>query len=112
MGEKRIVRRAQRIRAKLAKTFPRLSVFRSNKYIRAQIIDDKSGNTLAAVSGRLVNREERESRQSVAHNVGELIAQLAVKKRITRVVFDRGPYKYHGVIRQLAEGARKGGLKF
>lgn len=79
---------------------PRLSVYRSNKSIYAQIIDDAKGITLAAFSGK------------VPAEVGERLAKLALKKGISQVVFDRRTYRYHGRVKALAEGARKGGLKF
>lgn len=96
-------RRHRRVRAKIkgTKSCPRLSVFRSNKHIYAQLIDDEKGKTLAAVS------------DSQAYEVGKLIAQKALKDlKIKKVVFDKGPYKYHGRIKRLAEGAREEGLKF
>lgn len=79
---------------------PRLSVFRSLKYIYAQVIDDEKGVTLAAASGKKPEA------------VGEAVAQAAAKKKVERVVFDRGPYQYHGRVQKLAEAARKAGLKF
>lgn len=79
---------------------PRLTVFRSLKYIYAQIINDVKGVTLAAASG------------SDPKAVGEQLAALALKKKISAVVFDRGAYKYHGRVRQLADAARQKGLKF
>ncbi len=79
---------------------PRLSVFRSNRFISAQVIDDRRGVTLAAAKG-----EEPAA-------VGERIAKIATDKKIAKVVFDRGPYRFHGRVKALAEAARKGGLKF
>lgn len=78
----------------------RLSVFRSNRYIYAQVIDDTKGATLVAAKGELPLK------------VGEEIAQKALKKKIKDVVFDRGRYRYHGRVKALAEAARKGGLNF
>jgi large subunit ribosomal protein L18 len=93
----------------------RLSVFRSHKHIYAQIIDDKSGATIAAASS--IEKEMRDkvksgSNKDAAQAVGELIARRAQEKGIKEVVFDRGPYLYHGRIKALAEAAREGGLAF
>ena len=97
-------RRHRRVRAKIKGTakVPRLCVFRSAKYIYAQLIDDEKGKTLAAVNGKL----------AVANKVGKLIAKEAIEKKMNKVVFDRGGYKYHGRVKALAEGAREGGLQF
>ncbi len=94
---------------------PRLSVFRSNLHIYAQIIDDKSGNTL--VSASTVEKEmrgklEKTSDTEAAKAVGELIAKRAIEKGITEVVFDRGGFLYHGKIQALADSAREAGLQF
>lgn len=106
MLEKQIKRkrRHKRVRAKIKGTIdvPRLCVFRSSKYIYAQIIDDKQGKTLVAVKGKLVSAGE----------VGKSIAKKTIEKKINKVVFDRGGYKYHGKVKALADGARAGGLKF
>ena len=91
---------------------PRLSVFRSNKEIYAQIIDDNSGVTLVSASSREkgVNAEGTKSEVSVA--VGKALAEKAKAKGVETVVFDRNGFVYHGRIKALAEGAREGGLKF
>lgn len=81
---------------------PRLAVFRSNRYIYAQLIDDQVGHSLASAFNRLVE----------AFSVGEKIGVIAKEKKITKAVFDRRKYKYHGRVKTLAEGAKKGGLKF
>lgn len=96
--------RHKRIRAKIygSKERPRLSIFRSNKYIYAQLIDDDAGKTLVSVYYALKNAEK----------VGESIAKKALEKKIKTIVFDRGGYKYHGRVKALAEAARKEGLKF
>lgn len=95
-------RRHRRVRAKISGTskVPRICVFRSNKFIYAQAINDAKGHTLASAQGK-------ESRK-----VGEEIAKKCLKLKIKKVVFDRGGYKYHGRVKALAEGAREGGLKF
>ncbi len=106
-------RRKFRTRNKIRRTSkgkPRLSVFRSLRHIYAQIIDDEQGVTLAASSSLALKLQGKKS--EVAREVGRDIAQKALKKGIEEVVFDRGPYKYHGRVKALAEGAREGGLKF
>ena len=107
-------RRRARVRRQIRKSAngrPRLSVFRSNKYIYAQVIDDLSGKTVAAAS----SREESVAagaNQEAAAEVGKLVAKRANEQGIKVVVFDRGPYLYHGRVKALAEAAREGGLAF
>ncbi len=91
---------------------PRLSVFRSNKQIYAQLIDDKSGVTLAAASSSAKEFTVTGNKVDIAKEVGKIIAGKAQQNGITSVVFDRGGYLYHGRIKALAEGAREGGLQF
>jgi len=92
---------------------PRLSVFRSNKQIYAQIIDDMQGTTLANASSKVKEIEKSEGNKTEkAAMVGKLIAEKASAAGITEVVFDRGGYLYHGRVKQLADAAREGGLKF
>lgn len=90
----------------------RLSVFRSNKYLYAQIIDDTSARTIVSASD--ISEKSREVKNKIerAQKIGELIAKAALAKKIKLVVFDRGGYKYHGRVKALAEGARVGGLQF
>ncbi len=111
------LRKHDRVRKKIEGTpeRPRLNVFRSLKNIYVQIIDDTTGNTLVAAStldealkGKLNNGGNKEA----AKEVGKLIGQKAVEKGIKQVVFDRGGYIYHGRVKELAEGAREGGLDF
>ena len=104
-------RRRARIRRRLVGTAerPRLSVYRSNVHIYAQLVDDDAGRTLAAADSREVG--EAENRKEAAQKVGELIARRAQDADIEAVVFDRGGNKYHGRIAALARGAREGGLK-
>jgi large subunit ribosomal protein L18 len=90
---------------------PRLSVFRSNRAIWAQVIDDASGRTLAS-AGSVHVTEKGLSKTDEATKVGELLAERAKAAGIERVVFDRGPYLYHGRVKALADGARQGGLDF
>lgn len=109
--------RRQRIRFRIRKTIsgtatnPRLSVFRSNKEIYAQLIDDVNGVTLLAASSR-EKEIEKGTNVEVATAVGKLVAEKALKAGIDVVTFDRGGYLYHGRIKSLAEGARAAGLKF
>lgn len=92
---------------------PRLSVYRSNKEIYAQIIDDTSGNTLAAASSRDKGLDgAKGTKTDMAAEVGKLLAKKALEAGIEAVAFDRGGYQYHGRVKSLAEGAREGGLKF
>jgi large subunit ribosomal protein L18 len=104
-------KRRKRVRRKIAGTAerPRLSVYRSNVNIYAQLIDDDAATTLAAADSREVG--EAENRKDAARKVGELIASKAKEAGIEVAVFDRGGNKYHGRIAALAEGAREGGLK-
>ena len=91
---------------------PRLNVFRSNKNIYAQIIDDVAGVTLCAASTLDAEFSGNGGNKEAAHKVGELLAKRAADKGISEVVFDRGGYIFHGRVKELAEGAREGGLKF
>ena len=88
---------------------PRLSVFRSNKQIYAQVIDDLAGNTLASASSKGITEG---TKSEIAEKVGEAIAKKAIEAGITTVVFDRNGFLFHGRVKALADGARKGGLKF
>lgn len=106
------IRKAARNRAKLHGTAssPRLSVFRSNKYLHAQLIDDNAGKTLLSASTR-ESKSVKIPKLKQAESLGESIAKKAIEKGIKNAVFDRGSYKYHGRVKALAEGARSGGLK-
>ena len=107
------LRRRRRVRAKVAGTGerPRLAVFRSNRGVQAQLIDDVRGHTLAAVNW--TEKELRDlPRMDQAKRAGELIAQRAKDAGAENVIFDRGGYRYHGRVRALAEGAREAGLRF
>ena len=134
------LRRHKRIRAKVKGTAerPRLSIFRSNKYIYAQLIDDEKGETLLRVDSRKIKKTTRSSNRvarsndraktekekieeieksltgkvAAAYEVGKLIAKEAAKKKIKKIIFDRGGYKYHGRVKAVAEGAREEGLQF
>lgn len=90
---------------------PRLSVFKSNTGIYAQLIDDLKGNTLAHASSKELGAEKN-TNVSVSKEVGKKLAERAVENGLTEVVFDRSGYLYHGNVKALAEGAREGGLKF
>lgn len=125
---KQRIKRHRRVRAKIKGTgkVPRLCVFRSNKHIYAQLIDDEKGIVLIAASdkelkSKIKNKKEKtqtkdkkspSSKLLIAHQTGQLLAEKAIDKKYKKVVFDRGGYKYHGRVKSLAEGAREGGLKF
>ena len=111
-AKKRALKRRLRVRSGLGSSAPRLSVFRSNKYIWAQIIDDNKRETLAASSSKALKDQVSAKKNDVARKVGLALAAAAKAKKIIKVVFDRGSYKYHGRVKELAEGAREGGLKF
>lgn len=106
------LRRHARVRRKISGTpeCPRLNVFRSSKHIYAQIIDDLAGTTLVSASTMDKDFTGYGGNVEAAKTVGLKIAQKAIEKGITRVVFDRGGYIYHGRVKALAEGAREGGL--
>ena len=109
--------RREGVRALIKGTFerPRLCVFRSNEHIYAQIIDDRTSKTLVSCStlDRDIKLSSENGRTCTASRlIGKKLAELSKKKNITKIVFDRGPYLYHGRIKALAEGARAGGLEF
>jgi large subunit ribosomal protein L18 len=109
-------RRKQRVRRNLRGNMPgrpRLSVFRSSKHIYAQVIDDATGHTMAAASTLekdLKGKLKTGADKAAATEVGKLLAARAIKAGVSKVVFDRGAYRYHGRIKALADGAREGGL--
>ena len=107
-------RRHIRVRRKISGTAqrPRLCVYRSNHNLYVQIIDDVAGNTLVAASTLDKEIKVKQANKEAAKEVGTLIAKRALDKKIETVVFDRGGYIYHGVVKELAEAAREGGLKF
>ncbi len=109
--KERRVKIKARIRGRISGTpeRPRLSVFRSNKQIYAQVIDDLAGNTLASASSKGITEG---TKSEIAEKVGEAIAKKAIEAGITTVVFDRNGFLFHGRVKALADGARKGGLKF
>ena len=113
--------RHSRVRKKVSGTelLPRLSVFRSAKYIYAQIIDDSNKKTIVAASDyKMARKQDKTEKENItpriksAFAVGEDIAKKAIIKKINKVVFDRGGYKFHGRVKALADGAKKGGLVF
>ncbi|MDL2227985.1 50S ribosomal protein L18 [Bacteroidales bacterium OttesenSCG-928-K03] len=117
MKSKKEIRRGQikkRIRRVINGTAerPRMSVFRSNKEIYVQLIDDTKGNTLVAASSRVIEGAGSVPKIEQAKMVGKNIAEKAIQAGITTVVFDRNGYLYHGRVKSLAEAAREGGLKF
>lgn len=115
-GSRTVARRRRhfRVRRKLHGTAqrPRLAVFRSNRYIYAQLIDDDTGRTLAAASSQEQGLRDRSLTVGIAAEVGALIAGRAKEAGVSTVVFDRGGYAYHGRVKALADAAREGGLTF
>ena len=107
----RIKRRIRKIVTGTAEQ-PRLAVFRSNKEIYAQIINDATGTTLMAASSKQKDIKAKGTKTEIAAIVGKAIAEKAVKAGIEKIAFDRGGYLYHGRVKALAEAAREGGLKF
>ena len=107
------LRRRRRVRARITGTSerPRLSVYRSNRGVSAQLIDDAAGKTLAAVNWTEPELRKLDSMEQ-AKKAGELLAKRASDASVQACVFDRGGYRYHGRVKALAEGAREGGLKF
>ena len=107
-------RRHLRVRTKISGTAecPRLCVCRTNKNLFVQVIDDVAGKTLASASTLDKEIKIKHSNKEAAKEVGALIAKRAIEKNIETVVFDRGGYIYHGVVKELADAAREGGLKF
>ena len=107
-------RRHTRVRKRVRGTGerPRLAVFRSNRYIYAQIIDDNLGRTLASASSQETDLRSSTLNMSTAAKVGELLAGRAKDVGVSTVVFDRGGYKYHGKVKALADAARESGLEF
>ena len=110
--ELRRIKIKRRVRKNISGTAacPRLTVFRSNKQIYAQVINDLTGNTLAVASSLAI--KDKVAKKEQAAKVGELIAQKAKEAGVEAVIFDRNGYLYHGRVRELADAARKGGLKF
>ena len=108
------LRRHRRVRGKISGTAerPRLAVFRSNRGITAQLIDDASGKTLAAASWLDVKKAFKGNKSDQAAEVGKLLAEAAKKTGVESVVFDRAGYLYHGRVKALADAAREGGLRF
>ena len=116
--QKQRVRRGFRVRNQVRRAThgkPRLSVFRSNNHIYAQIIDDVTGNTLVSASSlqkALFGAGQDAGNKDAAKKIGQAVAERALEKGVKEVVFDRGKYKFHGRVAALAEGARAGGLVF
>ncbi len=107
-------RRHVRVRRKISGTSdrPRLCIYRSNTNLYVQVIDDVAGNTLVSASTLDKEVKSKHANKQAAKELGALIAKKALDKKIETVVFDRGGYIYHGVVKELAEAAREGGLKF
>ena len=111
---KKLARRHKKIRftIKGTKDRPRLSVFRSNKGMYVQLIDDVSGKTLVSAGIRELGKDNKDKKIDQSFKLGKILAEKAVEKKITLAVFDRGGYKYHGRVKAVADGAREGGLIF
>ncbi|HSX39475.1 MAG TPA: 50S ribosomal protein L18 [Candidatus Saccharimonadales bacterium] len=107
-------RRKAKIRETISGTanMPRLSIFRSNKYIYAQLIDDVKGVTLVDVFAESKKLHEKAKKSEAAFETGKTLAKKAQDKKISKAVFDRNGYRYHGRVKSLADGAREGGLVF
>ncbi|MDP3988518.1 MAG: 50S ribosomal protein L18 [Candidatus Levybacteria bacterium] len=110
---KQKTKRKIRVRSKIegSKDRPRLSVFRSNNFIYAQLIDDLSGKTILGVSEKNLDDKNKKPIEK-AKETGSILAKLALEKKIKKVIFDKGSYKYHGRVKAFAQGAREGGLEF
>lgn len=109
---KELRKKRNRAKTRGTKQRPRLSVFRSQRAIYCQLIDDQAGRTIISASDQELTHKNGENKIALAKQVGLLIAQKAKKSKITKAVFDRGSYAYHGRVKALAEGAREGGLEF
>ena len=111
---KKRVMRKKRARVKIfgTKNRPRLSVFRSSKHIKLQLIDDENKKTILSADDTGFNKKEKSTKTEIAFEVGNNLAEEAKKKKIKEIVFDKGGYAYHGRVKSVAEGARKGGLLF
>lgn len=111
---KRLAKRKLRVRSKISGTLerPRFSVFRSNIHIYGQLIDDENGKTLISCSDMGIKSKSKETKVNIATSVGEELAKKALAKKIKKVVFDRNGFRFHGRVKALADGARKGGLEF
>ncbi|MFO7928155.1 MAG: 50S ribosomal protein L18 [Candidatus Humimicrobiaceae bacterium] len=110
-GLRRKLRSKHKIKYKSER--PRLCVYRSNKHIYGQIIDDFTGDTIVGISSKSITpKAEDKGKIDISFRAGEKLAEIAKKKKITEVAFDKNKFKYHGRVKALADGARKGGLKF
>lgn len=108
--KKRVLRVRKKLRGSAEK--PRLTIHKSNKHIYAQVIDDVSGETLVGLGTLSKNTEVKKKSTEAAFQIGKQLAALAAEKGIQTVVFDRGRFKFHGLVAQLAQGAREAGLRF
>ena len=111
---KRYLKRKVRVRSRITGTEarPRLSVFRSNTHIYGQLINDEKGVTIVSFSDKLLKKGEKATKIQLAEKVGEELAKMAIAKKVKLVTFDRNGFRFHGRVKALAEGARKGGLEF
>ncbi len=109
----KIILRHRRVRAKIKGTLerPRLSVFKSNRHLFVQLIDDAEGKTLASISDKELKLKSK-TKKAVAYEMGKVFGKKATEQGIKKAVFDRGGYKFHGVVAELAKGIKEGGLNF
>ncbi len=112
IDQRKIRHRRLRMKIKGTAKQPRLSVFRSNKHIYAQLIDDEKEKTLLSVSDLEIKDRKKTKKTDLAKKVGELMAKKSLEKKIKKIIFDRAGYKYHGRVKAVADGAREGGLEF
>lgn len=107
-------RRRLRVRKKVLGTAerPRVAVYRTNRYISAQIVDDVTKKTLVDIQAEAAKLHKGKAKAEAAFEVGKALAKKALEKKISDVVFDRGSFRYHGRVKSFADGAREGGLKF
>ena len=110
----KMARRHKKIRSTISgtKDRPRLSVFRSNKGMYVQLIDDVAGKTLVSAGVKELGKDSKEKKTDQSFKLGKILAEKASEKKITTAVFDRGGYRYHGRVKAVADGAREGGLIF
>lgn len=108
------IRRAARVTVVGTSSRPRLSIFRSSRHVYVQLIDDTIGSTLVAAKDRDLNESsiKNQKKVQIAFEVGKIIANKAIEKGISKVVFDKGSFRYHGRVKALADGAREAGLVF
>lgn len=108
----RVQRRKAKVRGRIPKEGYRLSIDRSNRYLFAQIIDQKTGKTVLGLTDKVLKKADGKTKVEKAKEFGEKFAQETAKLKIKRVYFDRGPFRFHGRVKAFAEGVRQGGVEF